>query len=59
MNYMGYDIVREGSHVKVTAPDGVEWTEDTFADARQEIREVWALKTVNKPIDTTFDTVVQ
>lgn len=58
MNYMGYVIVREGSHVKVTAPDGVEWTEDTVADAKQEIREAWMLNPVNKPIDTIFDDVV-
>lgn len=58
MTYMGYTVVKDGDHIKVTAPDGTEWTEDTYSDATREIREAWMLKAVNKPIDRTFDDVL-
>ena len=44
MMYCGYQILEEGDHVKVIAPNGTEWTEDTAEDARQEIREEWQLR---------------
>lgn len=39
--YKGYKIVHEDKHVKVIAPDGTSWTEDTVTEAHREIdREI-------------------
>ena len=55
MVYMGYEITRERDHIRVTAPNGAQWTEDTVADAKQEIRESWMLGTAAKPQVTLRD----
>lgn len=39
MIYRDYEILHEGNHFKVIAPDGREWTEDTFEDAKEAINE--------------------
>lgn len=39
MTYMGYTIASENGHVRVTAPSGATWTEDTVNDACESIAQ--------------------
>lgn len=39
MIYRGYAIEHEFGHIRVTAPDGSSWTEDTVEDAKHSIDE--------------------
>ena len=37
--YRGHQIERDGEKIKVTSPEGKEWFEDSFKDAREQINE--------------------
>lgn len=38
-SYKGYTIEYEKGHYKVTGPNDMEWTEDTYKDAKEAIDE--------------------